>query len=260
MALISAAICPHPIALIPQVAGGNPDLDQLRAACTDSIRELKVPFWYLVGKAEPASDAPELIVVVGGDDATKTFDSAAAYGSLLSNGVLWRYGWGQEHPQAQPLPLALTLGYWLLDQSRIGNTGVLLADVLYQAVDFDASPQECFALGRQLAGRAERVSMLVMGEGSTCLTAAARSDSGDRARLCDDKVTRALANADAGALAGLPPTPFAASATGRAAWQVLAGAADGRRFRGQSHWDKPVAGLRYFVASWTERPSPDVDR
>ena len=253
MALIGAAMCPHPVTLIPAVAGKTGEWERLRAACTDAVRQLNVPIWYLVGKAVPAADAAQLIVIVGGDDATRSFDPAAAYGSLLSNGVLWRQGWSQEHPQAQPLPLSLTLGDWLLVKSRVGDTGVILADIAFQAIDFDASPQDCAALGRDLAGRAERVAMLVMGEGSTSMTVTARRDHGDQATLCDNKVIQALEHADVEALAGLGATPFAASATGRAAWQVLAGAAQGHRFHGRSHWDEELDGLRYFVASWTRR-------
>ena len=187
MALIAAAMCPHPMTLIPEVAGKNCQWERLRAACTQSVRQLNPPFWDLVGKPAPSADAPELIVIVGGDATTRTFDGAAAYGSLLSNGVLWRYGWGQDHPEAQPLPLSLTLGDWLLSKSRVSDTGMLLTDIAFQAIDFDASPQECLVLGRDLGERAERVAMLVMGEGSTCMTATARRDYGDEARLRDNK-------------------------------------------------------------------------
>ena len=253
MALIAAAMCPHPMALIPEVSGESGEWERLRSACTEAVRQLNAPFWYLVGKAVPATDAPQLIVIVGGDGVTRSFDPASAYGSLLPNGILWRYGWGQDRPEAQPLPLSLTVGYWLLIESRVGDTGMLLADSGFQAIDLEASPQECAALGRDLAGRAERVAMLVMGEGSTSMTVTAQREEGDQAKLCDDKVIQALEHADVEALAGLPATPFAARATGRAAWQVLAGAAQGHRFQSRLHWAEELDGLRYFVASWTRR-------
>jgi hypothetical protein len=253
VALIAAAMCPHPMTLIPEVSGEAGEWEGLRAACTEAIRQLNVPIWYLVGKAVPAANAPQLIVIVGGGETTRSFDSAAAYGTLLPHGVLWRYGWGQEHPEAQPLPLSLTLGNWLLSQSRIGDKGIFLADNVFQAIDFDASTTDCAALGRDLAGRAERVAMLVMGEGATSMTVTARRDHGGQAKLSDDKVIQALEHADVETLAGLPGTPFAARATGRAAWQVLAGAVGGQRFQGRLHWDEEVYGLRYFVASWSRR-------
>jgi hypothetical protein len=55
---------------------------------------------------------------------------------------------------------------------------------------------------------------------------------------------QALADADVEALAGLPATPFAARATGRAAWHVLVGAAEGHRFQGRLDWDEELDGLR----------------
>jgi hypothetical protein len=130
---------------------------------------------------------------------------------------------------------------------------MLLADIAFQAIDFDASPQECLALGRHLGGRAERVAMLVMGEGSTCMTATARRVHADEARLRDNEVRQAVEEADAEAIARFRPTEFASSATGRAAWQVLAGAAEAFRFEGQLHWGEELEGLRYFVVSWTRR-------
>jgi hypothetical protein len=64
--------------------------DGLRAACTEAIRQLRVPFWYLVGKAVPSADAPQLIVIIGGDEATRSFDPAAAY-PIWSGGHVLRH-------------------------------------------------------------------------------------------------------------------------------------------------------------------------
>ncbi|MCV7236280.1 hypothetical protein H7J49_27880 [Mycobacterium branderi] len=236
--------------LIPDVVGEvGEGWDRLRAACLEAVRQLNVPVYD--GKHAPAADAPHLVVIVGGDDTTRSFDPSGAYGSLLSNGIYWEYGWGSDSEDAQPLPLSLTLGYWLLLTAK--PAGMIVADIAFQAIDFDASPQECVALGQDLAGRAERVAMLVMGEGSTCMTASGREWWGKRARLCDTKVLRALEQADADALARLDPTEFLQTATGRAAWQVLGGAGSGQRFHGRLHGDTAVSGLGYFVASWAQR-------
>jgi hypothetical protein len=91
----------------------------------------------------------------------------------------------------------------------------------------------------------------VMGEGSTCMTATARTQYGDRAKLCDATVLRALENADADALGRLDPAQFRPTATGRAAWQVLAGAAAGHQFHGRLHAAGSADDLGYFVASWS---------
>ncbi|BBZ82113.1 hypothetical protein MABM_20290 [Mycobacteroides abscessus] len=127
---------------------------------------------------------------------------------------------------------------------------MIVADVIFQSVDFHASPQECAELGQDLAGRAERVSMIVMGEGSTCMTAAARArDAGD-AKRSDDEVMRAFDEADAKALAKLE---FRGTETGRAAWQVLAGAAGVQRFHGHLHANGSRSYRGYFAASWTSQ-------
>lgn len=245
--LISAAVCPHPMRLIPEIFGETgADWERLRAACLEAIRRLRIPI--LLGLEPKVEDPADLLVIVGGDDATRTFDSAGAYGSLLSNGVFWEFGWGSEHPQAQPLPLSLTLGYWLTTKSRPGGIGVIVSDIVFQAVDFHAAPQECAELGLDLAGRAERVAMLVMGEGSTCMPAADAERLGEHPRSCDETVLRALESANADALAQIE---YRSIPTGRAAWQVLAGAAAGQRFHGTLHAGGTPADMGYFVASWT---------
>lgn len=246
MPLISAAVCPHPIRLIPEIFGETgADWERLRAACLEAIRRLRIPI--LLGPEPKAEGPADLLVVVGGDDTTRDFDSARAYGSLLSNGVFWEFGWASDHLQRQPLPLSLTVGNWLMSKSRPGDTGVIVCDVLFQAVAFDAMPHECAELGRDLAGRAERVAMLVMGEGSTCMPAAAGERLGDYARQRDEYFLRALEAADADALGRLE---YSNIPTGRAAWQVLAGAAAGQRFHGTLHAGGTPADMGYFVLSW----------
>lgn len=245
MALVSAAICPHPMMLIPDIAG---DADRkwrrLRDACLESVRRLNIP--KIGGGQAIAWNAPHLVVIVGGDDATRSFDPACAYGSLWASGVRWNYGWGVDSEDPQPLPLSLTLGYWLMSQSRIGDKGMIVANVAFQAIDFDASSQACAELGRDLAGRAERVAMIVMGEGSTCMTAAALARDAEDAKRGDDEVLRALMEADADALARLE-----FRVTGQTAWQVLAGAAGDQRFRGHLHANGSRRDRGYFAASWT---------
>ena len=241
--------------LIPDLAGeSSGEWERLRAACVESVRQLRVPVYD--GSRAPSADAPHLVVIVGGDDTTRSFDPANAYGSLLSNGVFWEYGWEGSEPQ--PLPLSLTLGYWLVVSSK--PAGIMVASFAFEAIDFDASPRECAALGQDLAGRAERVAMLVMGEGSTCMTATARAKRGEQAKLCDATVLRALENADADALGRLDPMEFRPTATGRAAWQVLAGAAAGHPFQGRLHADGSAGDLGYFVASWSRIVGSSVSR
>ena len=62
----------------------------------------------------------------------------------------------------------------------------------------------------------------------------------------------ALADADVLALAGLDPELSGELwVAGRAAWQILAGAADGAELTGRLTYDDAPYGVGYFVATWT---------
>ena len=142
--LVAAAFCPHPPALIPDLAAGAAgELDPLRAACRAALDEL-------------VATAPDLVVVVGSDQAHREHGPEAV-GSLAPYGVDRRAGRGSGPPE---LPLSLTVGAWLLD--LIGWTGPRL----YQGVEPSATPADCAELGAALALRADRVGLLVMGDGS----------------------------------------------------------------------------------------------
>ncbi|UNB54184.1 hypothetical protein [Mycolicibacterium sp. YH-1] len=199
------------------------------------------------------------MAIVGGDDLTRSFDPAAAYPSLFASGIRWRAGWGQAAEEPQPLPLSLSLGERLLMSTRAGDTGMIVANVAFESIDFDASPEDCAALGRDLAGRAERVAMIVMGEGSTCMTASDRARRTTEADVYDKAVMRALEHGDYDALGRVGGNSV--TTTGQAPWRVLAGAAAGHRFEGRLHAGARRRDRGYFVASWTRRPfGTNVDR
>lgn len=220
--LISAAICPHPPLLVPEVAcGAAPELDSLRAACAEALRPLA---------------AADLVVVVGSGPVTRDFGTDAA-------GTLRPYGRDITVGAGDPvLPLSLTIGHWLLgDRSAV-----------YRSVAEDAPAESCARLGADLAGLAGRVAFLVMGDGSACRTERAPGYLDERAAGFDAGVARALAGGDAAALSGLDPILAAElRAAGRAPWQVLAGAAGDGRFTGRLLADEAPYGVGYFVATWT---------
>jgi hypothetical protein len=219
--LISAAVCPHPPLLVPALAGDIAhELDDLRTACGEAVRRLP--------------DGP--LVVVGGDDATRDYGLDAS-GSLRPYGLDLTVGSGDP-----VLPISLTIGRWLLSGRP---------DVRFQAVAFDASPGECLELGRRLAGAGERMALLVMGDGTACRDEKAPGYLDERAKPYDDEVARALGHADAAALATLDPgLSRELQVAGRAAWQVLAGAAGDGVFSGSLLADEAPYGVGYFVASW----------
>lgn len=222
--LTSAAVCPHPPLLVPEVAGeAAPELDTLRRACLEGLRRLD----------------GEVIIVVG-CGAELREHPAGASGSLRPYGVDLVIG--ELEPE---LPLSLTVGRWLLEQCELRGTA-------FYEVPSDASPEVCLALGRDLADRADSVSLLVMGDGSACRDEKAPGYLDPRSAAYDAKVAEALARADAATLAALDPDESRElMAAGRAAWQVLAGAAGDRQFRGELLAAGAPYGVGYFAATWT---------
>lgn len=147
------------------------------------------------------------------------------------------------------LPLSLTIGAWLLARQP-GHDAVPVAAV---TVAEDTPPQECLAFGReQCADWRDRVAMLVMGDGAACHGEKAPGYADPRAEPFDEAVARALADGDPDALGALDPTVAAELlACGRAPWQVLAGAAEGRRWRGDLLYRAAPYGVGYLIATWT---------
>lgn len=242
--LIAAAVCPHPPILVPALAGAAAaELDPLRAACDQAIR-------LLLG----TEDA--VLIVVGGGNVTRRLPAATA-GGLRQFGLDLVIGAGEP-----VLPLSLTIGRWLLDRAGYrhdapggadGARGPALAP--FAEIASDAAPDECLRLGARLGGCADRVVLLVMGDGSACLSEAAPGHLDERAVPYDSGIVRALADADADRLAALDPGLSASlQVAGRAAWQVLAGAA-GAGCTGELLCSTAPYGVGYHVATWARRPS-----
>jgi hypothetical protein len=221
--LISAAVCPHPPILVPELAAeAAPELDGLRAACRRAIGRLL------------GDDVP--VVVVGGGPETRAFGPTGS-GSLSAYGLDATYG-----PDKPEMPLSLTIGRYLLAE---------FSPSAFQSIAFDATPEECLALGRSLAAQADRVALLVMGDGSACRDEKAPGYLDVRAGPYDQEVARALGEADAATLGSLDPVlAQELQVAGRAAWQVLAGAAGETRLTGELLADEAPYGVGYLVASW----------
>ncbi|MDQ1711764.1 MAG: hypothetical protein QOE45_1214 [Frankiaceae bacterium] len=140
--------------------------------------------------------------------------------------------------EAPDLPPALAIGAWLAP----GAT--------YQGIAANASPQDAAALGAQLAEH--DVALLVMGDGSARRDEKAPGYVDPRAAPYDAAVVRALRDADPAALLALDPADDAALlVAGRAAWQVLAGAAGTGTYRGEVTYDAAPYGVGYLVATWS---------
>jgi hypothetical protein len=229
MALVAAAVCPHPPLLVPGVgAGASGELDGLRDACDAAVAEL-------------VAAEPDLVVAVG---AAPVLGPApeGAWGTLAGYGVQVPVGTGTGDAT---LPLSLTIARWLLDRAEVA-TGTLLF-----GVEADAAPERCRAVGEALAGRAARVAVLAMGDASARRSLKGPGYLDPDAEPFDAAVESALRDADTATLLALDPDRAERLlAAGRASWQVLASAAGDVQMCGSVTWSGSPYGVTYLVATW----------
>jgi len=247
--IVTAAICPSPPLLARELTGRAEILPELRVACAAAVTSL-------------LAAAPDVIAIVGTGQETATWNpddrlDLSAYGLLLPTTPQATHRPVSADPAAPPgsaagprgkpgLPLALGVGALLLDQARYAGPRIL------QAVDESASSADCLRLGRDLAGAAPRVALLAVGDGSTRRGPAAPGYLDERALPFDDAVQRAVRDGDMTALARLDPDLARdLMATGRAAWQVLAGAFAGARPATEISYAADPFGVAYLVATLT---------
>lgn len=226
--IVAAAVCPHPPLLLRELTGGRDVAAPLREACHGALAEL-------------TGAAPDRVVVVGGAETTATHTDAPvparAYG-----------GHGPRAAPDQALPLSLGVARRLLDE-----TGCTLP-VELRSIAHDAGDTEIAALAGELAGRQERVGLLIMGDSSARRSAKAPGHLDERAFAFDDTVRRALSEGDTGALAALEPAlAEELMVAGRAAWQVMAAAVDreGSTVRAEVRYADDPFGVLYLVGVWT---------
>jgi hypothetical protein len=142
------------------------------------------------------------------------------------------------------------MGAWLV--ARSGWAGPVVA----VGVHTEAGPPQAEAVGRGLAARAPRVGLLVMGDGSARMSEAAPGYVDPRAVPFQAAVAAALSVADTSSLLSIDPVLAAdLLVAGRAAWQVLCGAADHAREQGRTIRPRLVGrqapyGVDYLVATW----------
>ncbi|MEU0473412.1 class III extradiol dioxygenase subunit B-like domain-containing protein [Streptomyces olivaceus] len=243
--LVAAVVCPCPPLLVPEVAAGAaPELDAARAVCTDALGVL-------------AAARPDRLLVVGpADRAGPDVYPGGTRGSFRGFGVevdvrLGRDGGAEPGPvpaeTGGELPYGLAVGSWLLSR-----TGWPDAPVEGIGVGEELPAERCAALGRDLAARADRVAMLVLGDASACRTLKAPGYLDERAAPFDAGVGRALGAADLVALAALDAVlARELKVSGRAPWQVLAGAAEDARLTGALLYEDAPYGVGYVVAAWS---------
>ncbi|MFH8977607.1 class III extradiol dioxygenase subunit B-like domain-containing protein [Streptomyces sp. NPDC017890] len=241
--LVAVAVCPCPPLLVPEVAAGaGPELDAARAACTDALGVL-------------AAARPDRLVVVGpanGADAGPEAYPQGARGSFRGFGVDLEVSLGpdagtQAERTEPQLPYGLAVGAWLL-----GRSGWADAPVEGIGVGEALPGERCAAIGRDVAARAGRVALLVLGDASACRTLKAPGYLDERAAPFDAEAGRALGAADVAALAALDAAlARELKVSGRAPWQVLAGAAEGTDLAGTLLYEDAPYGVGYVAATWS---------
>ncbi len=239
--LVAAAVCPCPPLLVPEVAtGAASELDAARAACLDAVGLL-------------AAARPDRLYVVGPvPEGVHGVFPAGSAGSFAGFGVdlsvrLGEAPKGTAPSDDRPLPAPLAVGAWLLDRADWAD-----APIEGLGVDEAAAPGLCAGLGHGLAASAERVALLVMGDGSACRTVKAPGYLDERAAGFDAEAARALGTADVAALLAMDTElAYELKVAGRAPWQVLAGAAEDAGLDGRLLFEDAPYGVGYFVAAWS---------
>jgi len=214
--------CPQPPLLLPGRTGCPvPEVERLRTACLAAIGEL-------------LAAGPESVVLIGGIAAAEVDRPAE--------------------------PVSVRLGRHLLDDA---GCSVPIRPVAIRA---DAGVEECLATGRQLAADAadaadataapgRRIGCLVLADGSARRGLKAPGYLDPRAAPFDASIEAALRAGDPAGLAALDAGLAAELlVAGRAAWQVLAGATEGHRFRAETYYLDDPFGVWYPVVAW--RPEP----
>ena len=235
MALVAAAVCPHPPLIVPEVAGDAAGQDDaLREACRKAIAALQ-------------SARPDVLFVVGTGPERAAF-SADDHGSFEGYGVgltvkLGGGATGACHGQGD-LPLSLTVAGWLLGQAAYRG------DRQGYSVEAGISAVEAAGVGAAIAQVAPRVAVLAMGDGTICRTAKAPGSFDETAEAFDAAVVKAFAAGDAEALKNLDADEATRlGAVGRGPWQVLAGALGSASWNGHILFDQAPYGVEYLVAS-----------
>ncbi|MFE5136815.1 class III extradiol dioxygenase subunit B-like domain-containing protein [Streptomyces fagopyri] len=239
--LVAAAACPCPPLLVPEVAAGAaPELAAARDACADALGVL-------------AASRPDLLVVVGpAEDGGHGAYAEGTPGSFRGFGVdlgvrLGRGGGTPPAPPQRTLPSSLAVAAWLLERTDWSDT-----PVRGLAVPEPFTAERCRSAGAEAAGQAARVALLVMGDGSACRTLKAPGYLDERAVAFDAEVARALGAADVAALRALDAgLARELKVSGRAPWQVLAGAAEDAELGGALLYEDAPYGVGYMVAAWS---------
>jgi hypothetical protein len=249
--ITAGALCPWPPLLVRELTGADPVIPELRDACAAAVAAL-------------LADDPDQVTVVAPGPATTTWPSdgqlnVAAFGGAAVVSDICSFERGdtvsdicrppagtgvkQERPA---LPPAAGMGAYLLDQAAYRGTRVIWT------VTEEETPAGCRKLGTELAAGGQRTALLVLGDGSARRGPKAPGAFDPRAAAFDAEVERAVRAADLDTLLAIDPALARdLMATGRPAWQVLAGALAGTPVSTEIRYADDPFGVFYLVASLT---------
>jgi hypothetical protein len=227
--IAAAALCPWPPLLVRELTGADPVLPELRAACAAAV-------------AAMLAAGPDLVAVVGPGPRTARWPADGRLDVAAFGG-----GPGLAGDPARPvLPAATGIGAYLLDQA--GYRGPRLI----WSISEDEPASRCAGLGAELAGLGggQRTGLLVVGDGSARRGPRAPGYVDERAAAFDAAAEQAVRAGDLAALLDLDPAlARELMATGRPAWQVLAGACPGPLRTVDMRYAGDPFGVFYLVAS-----------
>ncbi|MEV7038446.1 hypothetical protein [Amycolatopsis sp. NPDC051061] len=220
--IVRAVTCPHPPLLLPGVTGGPvPEVEELRTACRAAVEDLA---------------GADVVVAVGGAPSTRVWPVEA-----LSPRHLFAPG-TEPLPPGEVLPLSLAVARELLGAVPVELHGV----------DAALPVEDCRGYGRRLAVRPERIGLLIMADGSARRGPKAPGYEDPRALDLDGVLEDALRAGDPEPFLKLEPElADDLLVGGRAAWQVLSGAWEGRATRAKCHYSADPFGVWYPVFTWT---------
>jgi hypothetical protein len=222
---VAVAFCPSPPLLLPVVAGrAVAETAALRRACREAVEAV-------------LAVRPEVVVVVGNGVPDGVRYGQGDAGDLRGFGLEWEIAFsGRVRPGARRLPLAHTLGAWLLDDA--GHAGARLG----------VGPAD---LADALGSLPGPIGVLAVGDGSARRTVKAPGYLDPAAEPFDAAVAAALADGDAAALAALDPAEGARLlADGVPTWRAVGAALIGRPATARLHWHEAPYGVGYLVADW----------
>lgn len=230
--IVAAAFCPHPPLLHPQALGaaGQELGSALLAACARALGRVLA--------AEPDS---VLILGAGGTPAPdETAYGPGDAGDLIGYGVPLRVGFdGPPQNGGARLPLAHTLGAWLLDEAgfRGRRLGVAAGSTSAQA--------------RSPGWDDRRWALLVMGDGSARRTQGSPGWYDPDALAFDQAVQQALAGGQGKALLDLDrQLGERVLAAGIASWHAAGQMLEPTPMSAELQYADSPFGVFYAVASW----------